>query len=141
MSFEVYPIGVQCVCVCVCSELLLQTARPPAATTKLCTRQHLLVCVVSTLSLQTRLCLCVCVYSVYVSPHLFSPRTPFNMLLMKSHGKHECVCVCAVGACVCVPLVFLPCCLLSHGPNMGPSVQLTVSQHGRLVRQTCGDQI
>lgn len=51
------------------------------------------------------------------------------------------VCVFVLFAHVCVPLVFLPRRLLSHGPNMGPSVQLTMSHHGHLVRQTCGGQM
>lgn len=42
-----------------------------------------------------------------------------------------CVCVCAVCTCVCDAFFFLPHRLSSPGLNMGPSVQLTVSQHDR----------
>lgn len=102
----------------------------------LCTCKHLLVCVV------WNSCLCVCAYCM--SPCSFSHRRPFNVLNeVPWKGWREgwwSECTWAVCACLCSPC-FSPLLPFEWWPYHGPSVQLAVSQHGRLLRQTCGGQM
>lgn len=70
---------------------------------------------------------CMCNVLILVSWCTFSPRRSCNRFLMMERMKGQssvCVCVCAHA--------FLPCHLLSCGPHLGPSVQLTGNQQQAL---------
>lgn len=96
-----------------------------------CTCKHLLVCVV------WNSCPCVCAYCM--SPCSFSHRRPFNALnevpWKGCRDERWSECIWAVCACLWSPC-FSPLLPFERWPYYGPSVQLTVSQHGRLLRQT-----